>query len=156
VRLVLAGTGVSSRFDDGIRRVPARHEVVCLPFTRDIRPLYDLLELVLLPSRMEGLSQALLEAMALGKPVVASAAAGNLDLVQDGVDGCLVPPLEPAAWAATIDRLLGDQRLRERLGAAARATARETFSLERTVDRTAAVYRTVLGCPAAPLRPTPE
>jgi L-malate glycosyltransferase len=148
VRLVLAGTGVSSRFDGEIRRVPSRHEVVCLPFTPDVRPLYDLLELVLLPSRMEGLSQALLEAMALGKPVVASAAAGNLDLVQDGVDGCLVPPLEPAAWAATIDRLLGDQRLRERLGRAARATARETFSLERTVARTDAVYRAVLGCPA--------
>jgi L-malate glycosyltransferase len=153
VRLVLAGVGDSSLLDGAIGRVPARHAVVCLPFGSDVRPLYDLLELVLLPSRMEGLSQALLEAMALGKPVIASAAAGNLDLVHDGVDGCLVPPLEPAAWAAAIERLLADRMLRERLGAAALHTARETYSLERTVERTAAVYRDVLGCSGLASRP---
>jgi glycosyltransferase involved in cell wall biosynthesis len=147
------GVGGSSRLGEAIGRVPARHAVVCLPFTPEVRPLYDLLELVLLPSRMEGLSQALLEAMALSKPVIASAAAGNLDLVHDGVDGCLVPPLEAPAWASTIERLLADQPLRERLGAAARRTARETFSLERTVERTAAVYRDVLRCSRLASRP---
>ena len=148
VRLVLAGVPPDGTLGALARDVGTPHAVTCVPFGPEVRPLYELLDLVLLPSRMEGLSQALLEAMALGKPVVASAAAGNLDLVQDGVDGCLVPPLEPAAWAATIDRLLGDQRLRERLGTAACAKARETFSLERTVDGTAAVYRAVLGCGA--------
>lgn len=145
VRLVLAGVEPSAGFGEAIARVPSRHAVLCLPFTSEIRPLYDLLDLVLLPSRMEGLSQSLLEAMALGKPVVASAAAGNLDLVTDGVDGCLVPPLDPAAWAATIERLLLDGDLRARLGAAARRTARESYALERTVEGTAAVYRDVIG-----------
>ena len=146
VRLVLAGVGTWRRLDDAIRRVPVRHAVVSLPFTTEVRPPYVLLELVLLPSRMEGLSQALLEAMALGKPVIASAAAGNLDLVRDGVDGCLVPPLDPAAWAGTIDRLLQDRALSARLGTAAVHTARVSFSLERTVERTADVYRDVLHC----------
>lgn len=153
VRLVLAGVGTSSRLDDAVRRVPSRHAVVCLPFGSDVRPLYDLLELVLLPSRMEGFSQALLEAMALGKPVIASAAAGNLDLIQDGEDGCLVAPLDPPAWASAIERLLADEPLRERLGTAARHTARETYSLERTVERTAAVYRDVLRCSRPAARP---
>jgi glycosyltransferase involved in cell wall biosynthesis len=153
VRLVLAGVDDPGRLSELIRRVPARHAVVCLPFSPDIRPLYDLLDLVLLPSRMEGFSQALLEGMALGKPVLASAAAGNLDLIHDGVDGCLVPPLDPAAWAAAIDRLLGDPSLCERLGTAARATARECYSLDRTVERTAAVYRDVLRCSRAPAPP---
>jgi glycosyltransferase involved in cell wall biosynthesis len=148
VRLVMAGAGRSG-LETAMGRVPARHAVVTLPFTPDVRPLYELLELVLLPSRMEGLSQALLEGMALGKPVIASAAAGNLDLIHDGADGCLVSPLDPAAWASSIERLLGDTALRERLGAAARRTARETYSLERTVERTATVYQDVLRCSGA-------
>ena len=122
----------------------APHAVVCLPFTSEVRPLYDLLDLVLLPSHSEGLSQSLLEAMALGKPVIASAASGNLDLVTDGVDGRLVPPLVPMAWAATIEQLLADAGDAHRLGNAARHTARERFGLERTVTRTAELYRSLL------------
>jgi len=114
-----------------------------------VRPLYELLEVVLLPSRIEGLSQSLLEAMALGKPVIASAAAGNLDLIRHETDGLLVPPLDPAAWAAAIDRVLGDPSLAARLGSAATRTARETFALERTVERTLALYREVVGPPGA-------
>jgi L-malate glycosyltransferase len=148
VRLVLAGMDPGD-LDGLIRRLPARHSVVTIPFLPDVRPLYDLLALVLLPSRMEGLSQALLEAMALGKPVAASAAAGNLDLLTDDANGLLVAPTDPSAWAATIERLLADGALCQRLGAAARRTARETFALTHTVERTAQVYREVLRCTAA-------
>ncbi|MBA3318709.1 MAG: glycosyltransferase family 4 protein [Gemmatimonadales bacterium] len=146
VRLVLAGVGDESAFDHLIERLPPRHAVVAIPFNSDVRPLYELLELVLLPSRMEGLSQALLEAMALGTPVAVSAAAGNLELVRDGINGLLVPPRDPVAWASAIERLLADPALRERLGSAARHTARVEFAMERTVERTAAVYRMVLRC----------
>lgn len=148
VRLVLAGAGQDEALAEAASALPARHAVVVLPFVPDVRPLYELLELVLLPSRMEGFSQALLEAMALGKPVIASAAAGNLDLVTDGVDGLLVAPTDPAAWGAAIERVLADPALSGRLGAAGRRTARETYPLERTVARTAALYRDVLRCPA--------
>ena len=94
--------------------------------------------------------------MALGKPVIASAAAGNLDLVAPGGDGLLVPPLDPAAWAAAIDRVLGDAALAHRFGAAGRHTARETFSARADGARTRSeLYRAVLGrrraCPAAAL-----
>jgi glycosyltransferase involved in cell wall biosynthesis len=146
VRLVLAGLDSGNGLNGAIERVSSRHAVVRVPFVSNIRPLYDLLELVLLPSRMEGLSQSLLEAMALGKPVVASAAAGNLDVVSHGVDGFLAAPRDPSAWAAAIEHLLADAGLRQRLGDAARHTARVHFALERTVERTASVYREVLGC----------
>jgi glycosyltransferase involved in cell wall biosynthesis len=149
VRLVLAGVGSDGPLAAIAREVPAPHVAVCLPFTPDVRPLYELLDLVLLPSRIEGLSQSLLEAMALGKPVIASAAAGNLDLVRHEIDGLLVPPLDQASWAAAIDRVLSDAELGARLGAAARHTARETFALERTVERTLALYREVVGRPGA-------
>lgn len=144
VRLVLAGVEPGSQLARLAAAVPGRHAVICLSFRPDIRPLYELLELVLLPSRSEGLSQGLLEGMALGKPVLASAATGNLDLVTDGVDGRLVAPLDPAAWAAAIDELLGDPRLAARLGAAGSSTARVTFSLQQTVDRTARLYDALL------------
>lgn len=146
VRLVLAGIPAGHRLQRLAAEADARgpHRVVAFPFDTNVRPLYELLDWVLLPSRMEGLSQALLEAMALGKPVVASRAAGNPDLIRDGEDGLLVPPLDRAAWAAAIERAVTDRALGERLGRAARHTARETFSLERTVELTLACYREVV------------
>lgn len=154
VRLVLAGVDPASPLGAAARSVGPPHAVVCLPFAADVAALYRLLEVVLLPSRMEGFSQSLLEAMALGKPVAASAAGGNPELVTQGTDGLLVPPLDPAAWAAAIERLLGDAAFAAGLGSAARHTARERFSLDRTVAGTLDVYRSLTGgetlAPAAP------
>lgn len=144
VRLVLAGVEPASRLGGLAKKVPERHAVVCVPFTPQVRALYDLLELVLLPSRSEGLSQALLEAMALGKPVVASAATGNLEVITDRVDGRLVDPLAPPAWARVIEALLSQPAEATRLGSVARHTARVTYSLERTVERTADLYRSLI------------
>jgi glycosyltransferase involved in cell wall biosynthesis len=105
VLLVLAGVDPASHLGDLAARVSGRHAAVCLPLTPDVRGLYELLELVLLPSRSEGLSHTLLEAMALGKPVIASAAGGNVDLVSDRKDGRLVPPTDPVAWAQAIEEI---------------------------------------------------
>jgi glycosyltransferase involved in cell wall biosynthesis len=148
VRLVLAGIESSSAIAESARAVAAPHAVVCVPFTAEVAPLYRLLDAALLPSRMEGFSQSLLEAMALGKPVIASAAGGNPELVTDGADGLLVPPLDPAAWAAALERVLLDPALATGLGEAARRTARERFSLERTVSRTLELYRSLALPPA--------
>ena len=144
IRLVLAGVDPASRLGRQAEKVPGRHAVVCLPFTPHVRALYELLELVLLPSRSEGLSQALLEAMALGKPVVASAATGNLEVITDGVDGLLVDPVAPAAWAQAIEALLTQPAEAGRLGTVARRTARVTYSLDRTVARTLDLYRSLV------------
>lgn len=156
VRLVLAGVDPSGSIAARAKAVGGAHVVVCLPFTADVLPLYRLLDLAMLPSRMEGFSQALLEAMALGKPVIASAVGGNLDLVRHGIDGLLVSPLDPSAWAAAIERLLNDPALAAALGRAGRETARVTFSLDRTVGRTLGLYRSLTAgaalAPAAPPR----
>ena len=144
IRLVLAGVEPASRLGRLAERVPARHAVVCVPFRPQVRALYDLLDLALLPSHSEGLSQALLEAMALGKPVIASAATGNLEVITDGVDGRLVDPFAPPAWAEAIEELLSQPAAASRLGTAARHTARVTYSLERTVERTTDLYRSLV------------
>lgn len=125
--------------------IPGRHQVVRLPFLTDVRPFYELVDVALHPSRWDALPQAVLEAMALGKPVIASNATGNAVIIRDGVDGVLVDPMAPAAWAAAIDQLLADPARRAALGAAASRRAREDFRFDRTLDATVALYREVLG-----------
>jgi glycosyltransferase involved in cell wall biosynthesis len=144
VLLVLAGVPPTSPLAEIASRIPSRHAVTFMAFDADVRPLYELLEIAMLPSRIEGLSQSLLEAMALGKPVIASAAAGNLDLVGSEVSGLLVPPLDPQAWGGAMQRLLDDPDLARHFGEGARRTARETFSLDQTIERTRVLYESLV------------
>jgi len=122
----------------------APHRVVFLAFARAVRPYYEWFDVAALATRHEGLSQALLEAMALGKAVVTTASGGNTDLCTDGEDSLLVPSRDSAALGAALARLLGDAALRARLGAAARARVRERFTIERTRQGTDAVYAAAL------------
>lgn len=144
VRLVLAGLNGRS-LTEPLPGVPDRHRVVRLPFLPEIRPLYDLLEVVLHPSRWDAQPQAVLEAMALGKPVLASRATGHEVLIRDGVDGWLLPPTDPRAWGVALDQLLVDPALAARLGAAARERVRTDFPFARTVAQTVALYHAVAG-----------
>jgi glycosyltransferase involved in cell wall biosynthesis len=121
--------------------VPGRHRVVFVPFTERPLAFYRFATIAALPSRIEGLSQALLEAMSLGVPVIASAAGGNAELVHPGETGLLVPPLDPAAWTRALDQMLGDDALRARLARAGQTLARTEFTMSRTADRTELVYR---------------
>jgi glycosyltransferase involved in cell wall biosynthesis len=143
VRLVLAGLDEAA-LGRPLPPAPARHAVVRLPYDPAIRPLYELLEVALHPSHREAMPQAVLEAMALGKPVIASNDSGNAGIIRHEIDGLLAAPHDPAAWGAALDRVLADGRLAERLGEAARRRAREDFALSHTVDRTIAVYEEVL------------
>ena len=120
------------------------HTVRCVPFRPDVLPFYRIFDLVVLPSRGEGLSQALLEAMALSLPVIASRAGGNVDLVSHGLDGLLVAPRDASAFAAALATLVDDAALRARLGERARRTARERFSIRRTAMLTERAYRLAL------------
>jgi len=122
------------------RRVPERHRVVYVPFTDRPLAFCRLATVSALPSRIEGLSIALLETMALGLPAVASDAGGNPDVITSGETGLLVPPLDPGAWAAALDRVLGERELAQRMARAGRDLVRRDFTLERAAERTEAVY----------------
>lgn len=143
IRLVMAGLD-GAALTAPLPPIPERHLVVRLPFIPAIRPLYELLEVVLHPSRWDALPQAVLEAMALGKPVIASDASGNAELITSGVDGVLVPPTDPLKWAEALDRVLNDPELGRRLAAAAVRRARDDFAFDLMLDRTLSVYRAVL------------
>jgi glycosyltransferase involved in cell wall biosynthesis len=90
------------------------------------------------------MSNSLLEAMAAGRPVVATRVGGNPEVVVDGETGLLVPPREPRALADAVLRLLRDPALAGRLGEAARRRVESQFTLEQMVGRMQELYDQLL------------
>ena len=108
-------------------------------------------DLFVLPSLQEGLSNSLLEAMASGLPAAASRIGGVVDVAEDGRTALLVPPGDGKALAGALADLLDDGALRERLGAAALETIRESYGLESRVR----LYRDLYGSLCPGRRPSP-
>jgi glycosyltransferase involved in cell wall biosynthesis len=106
--------------------------------------LYERAAVVACPSHREGFGVVCAEAMAYGRPVVAGAVGGLLDLVVDGETGLLVPPRDVGALRTALERLLGDAELRRRLGAAARERIKERFAWPAVTDATIAAYEEAL------------
>jgi glycosyltransferase involved in cell wall biosynthesis len=111
----------------------------------ELQRLYAQAAVVACPSRREGFGVACLEAMAHGRPVVATSVGGLLDLVVDGETGLVVPPRNPPALRAALERLLEDAELRRAYGAAGRARAAERFSWVSVTDATLAAYAEAVG-----------
>src|SRR5439155_26579608 len=91
-------------------------------------------DIFVLPSRSEALPNAVIEAMAAGLPIVASAVGGILELIDDGRTGLLAATGDARALADQIGRLMNDPALAARLGAAAREDARARYSFERMIS----------------------
>ena len=101
---------------------------------------YERAAVVCVPSRREGYGVAAREAMAYGRAVVTTGVGGLADAIEDGVTGLVVPPSDALALRGSLEHLLGDAALRERLGAAAREHARATFAWEAATAAMLAVY----------------
>lgn len=109
---------------------------------RDLFALYTVADVVVVPSVWaEPLSRVLLEAMRLGRPVVATRVGGTPEAVADGVTGLLVPKEDPGALAKAVAELLLDPRRREAMGAAARERAARFFDEDRLVAELLEAYR---------------
>lgn len=107
----------------------------------DVAEVLAAVDVLVMPSRFEGLGVAALEGMAAGLPVIASRVGGLPEAVLDGTTGLLVPPADPAALAAAILRLANDRPLARRLGAAGAARVRDRFTMAAMAEGTLAVYR---------------
>src|SRR5207248_8464689 len=115
-----------------------------LGYQDDVAPFYAAFDALVLPSGNEGTPVSAIEALAGGRPVVATRVGGVPDVVRDGEDGFLV---EPGAVADLADRLAGlarDPELRERLGAAGRARVLPRYAVDRLVDDVDRLYRALL------------
>ena len=93
---------------------------------------------------------SLLEAMAAGAPVVASAVGGIPDIVRHGLNGLLVTPGDPTSLAQAIARVLADRALAARLGHAARETIARHYTVERAIERLDRLYASLGACPRTP------
>jgi glycosyltransferase involved in cell wall biosynthesis len=137
---------------EGVPRVvvgdgPLRHlapDAIGFVPPRELRSYYDRAAVVACPSRREGYGVVAREAMAHGRPVVATAVGGLADAVEDGVSGIVVPANDALALQNAILLLLGDADRRRRLGAAARHMAEHEFSWNESTSRTIAAYRSAL------------
>lgn len=137
--LYLAGRGM------GIGKGWRQRNVRGLGFICAVDHLYDTLDIAVSPSRGrgEGIPLRVQEAMAHGLPVVATDVGGIREIMTDGEDGLIVPPRNPAALAGALARLVQDEALRRRLGAAARTRAQRDFTLARMERETMAVLESL-------------
>ena len=110
----------------------------------DVSRLLSGMDIFVLPSVWEGMPNAVLEAMAVGLPVVATAVGGTPELVVDGVTGLLVRPRDPLALAETLAVLLRDSDQRRKMGRAGRERVVQCFGVERVVEQTERLYERLL------------
>ncbi|MBA7597476.1 D-inositol 3-phosphate glycosyltransferase [subsurface metagenome] len=127
LKRLISGLGVSS-------------SVIFTGFRRDIPRVMATFDLFALPSLREGFSNVLLEAMAMGKPVVATNVGGNPETITDGQTGILVPPKDPIALSEAIISLLKDRSRAIEMGKKGRRRVKENFGRERMVQETEKIY----------------
>lgn len=154
LRLVLAGE-VTRGYGEELRRQAAAaglQERVLFPgVIEEVPDLLAALDLFVLPSLSEGMSNALLEAMAAGRPIVATEAGGNGECLGGGNAGLLVPPGDPEALGRALEKLLEAPDRRRELGRRAQTRAQDEYSLGKMLDRTETLYAELLGRDWAPL-----
>jgi L-malate glycosyltransferase len=139
--LVLAGEGEQRpQLERQARRLHL--DVRFLGARTEVGPLLARADVVVLPSLHEGMSNAVMEAMAAGRPVIATAVGGTPELLRDR--GILVPPGDPAALASAIDALLADPVRRASLGAAARRWSHTHLAADSMVDEHIRIYSELL------------
>lgn len=144
-RFVLVGEGPARR---ELERLAASEGVadrtVFAGERRDVADLLSAFDLFVQPSRWEGFGLTVLEAMAAGRPVVASRVGGIPEIVRDGRDGFLVPPDDPARLADGIVKMLNDPDLATRLGRSGRERVEASFGIDGLVRDTVALYHELL------------
>ncbi len=131
VTVAIAGAGpLGQSLRDVARELGVADRVTLLGRVSSVEPLLAAADVVVLPSLSEGMPTVALEAMALGRPLVATRVGGTPEVVEDGVTGLLVEPADPAAIAAAVQRLVDDPALAKQIGDAGAERVRAHFSVD--------------------------
>jgi glycosyltransferase involved in cell wall biosynthesis len=146
LQLVLVGQGpLESKLRDQARHSGAADRISFIGHVRDVRPFLNAADVFVMPSLAEGISNALLEAMATGLPCVASDVGGSAELLDHGACGVLVPPGDAKRLSRAIVRLAGDQGYAKRLGSAARSRIRTQYDMSVVAGAYLKLYEQLLG-----------
>jgi glycosyltransferase involved in cell wall biosynthesis len=145
VRFMIVGEGhCRIQLEGLVREKELEGCIQFLGFRTDIRALLKAFDLFVLPSLSEGLSSAIMEAMANFLPVIGSDVGGIPELVQDGDNGFLVPPADPEKLAKAIEKLVDDPAILLRMGLRGRKRLEEQFTLDRKIMETENLCRTLM------------
>jgi L-malate glycosyltransferase len=153
--LIIGQGELRAELEAEVARLQVGDRVIFTGLRKDVPRLLAALDVMAMPSLWEGLPMALLEAMAMSRPVVATRVSGIPDVIQDEHNGLLIPAKEPATLAAALARLAKDPALRARLGANALATLRQRFDVKTTMRKYEELYSAALRMPPADLGPQP-
>lgn len=158
VRLLLVGStkfvARATRYDNRgylrsleelIAQLGVGREVLLLGEREDVPEILRAVDVALVPSWEEPFGRTMVEAMAMEVPVVATEVGGPAEVIRHGEHGLLLPPRDPARWAAELGRLIEQPELRRRMGRAGRLHATAEFSAQRHAERVVAAYAEVLG-----------
>ncbi|HID28420.1 MAG TPA: glycosyltransferase family 1 protein [Desulfobacterales bacterium] len=120
------------------------NELIFTGFRQDVGAFYHVADLFVMSSIQEGLGTAVIDALALGKPVVATNSGGIPEIIRNGETGRLVAPADPAALAEGIIELLANPETAKRMAKRGQAVVRQDFSVEAMVDKNVDVYQQIL------------
>jgi L-malate glycosyltransferase len=145
VRFLLVGDGAQrAKFEQQVAERGLQANFSFLSRREDVSRILGCCDIAVLPSKAEGLPNAVLEYLAAGLPTVASRVGGNSEIVQDGVTGLLVPPEDSAALAEALLRFLRDPVTATAIGARAREFVSANFSFQRMIEKTDQLYSELL------------
>ncbi|MCU7930035.1 MAG: glycosyltransferase [Candidatus Thiodiazotropha sp. (ex Codakia rugifera)] len=145
LRLLIFGKGpLKEELEERIVAMNLQQHVIMAGFRKDLPIILPCLDLLVHPALMEGLGIALLQGASAGLPIVAVDAGGMPEVVEDGVNGFLVPGGSAEALGDALHRLLADEPLRRQMGESGRERMRRSFSVEQMVEGNLRVYRDLL------------
>ncbi len=145
IRVLIAGDGpLRSELEDLATALDIGHKTLFLGMRADVYDLMSLFDIYVLPSLHEGIPMALLEAMTLGCPVVASRVGGIPEMINDGIEGRLVPPQDVPALREAIRELLLSNTLRKEMGQAAQKRISQDYDGQRMAGRVRELYWSIV------------
>ncbi len=145
LRFLFVGDGpLKPAIEREAKKISPENHIIFTGFRPDIPPLLNAMDILVQASTVEGMPNSVYEAMACGKPVIATRVGGVPEILEQDKEGLLVEPRDEAALAGAILRLAGDSALRARLGASARRKIETSFSMQSMIDQYEELYAQLL------------
>jgi glycosyltransferase involved in cell wall biosynthesis len=145
IKLLIVGRGsLLDRLLDKSREHGIHGSIIFTGERRDIPDILSCIDIFVMPSLAEGLPNSLIEAMAMGKPIIATTAGGIPEVIEHGMNGLLVPPRDTDSLATAIKMLLDDTQLAEKIGKRARIFVENNLSIQATAKKWESLYTSLL------------